>query len=139
MGVKERRPSKMLLFIDFQKAFDSVNRTLLIEILPKYIIDKNVRSLIQELLQPQEIFLSKKVSFKATEGVPQGLTSSPMLFAIYMDYLLKKENLLYLEILAYADDLVFITNSTGELNHIIQKFESLFKFLQLNKRKCGIL
>jgi retron-type reverse transcriptase len=52
IGVRGRKPNKLLLFIDFSKAFDTVDHNYLMEILPEYILDANHRSLIGKLLQP---------------------------------------------------------------------------------------
>jgi hypothetical protein len=37
IGIAGRKQKKILIFIDFDKAFDSVDRNLLLSILPEYI------------------------------------------------------------------------------------------------------
>ncbi len=67
VGVKGRKQNKILIFVDFAKAFDSVDRNLLIKIHPDYIKDGYVRSLIKEILQPQQIHINHKYSFQASK------------------------------------------------------------------------
>jgi len=67
------------------------------------------------------------------------MSFSPHLYAVYLDELLKNADLMRHQVLAYADDLVFILRDSQELSPVINKLESLHPFAQLNKAKCGIL
>jgi len=67
------------------------------------------------------------------------MTSSPILFAVYLDELLKTAGLLEYNIMAYADDLVIILENKLTLLAVIEKLESFKSLLQLNKKKSGIM
>ncbi len=60
-----------------------------------------------------------KESIRCTNGVPQGMCTSPLLFNIITDSLLKKLNYLDVESIMFADDLAIIANSWSELNKAI--------------------
>jgi len=60
--------------------------------------------MISNLLVNMQMHLDSDV-FETTRGVPQGFTTSPLLFAIYLDYILR-DYADTLRILAYADDIV---------------------------------
>lgn len=57
LGIAKRgpKPRKYLLFVDFQKAFDSVDRTKLTQILLKRVEDPLKVTQILRLLNPQRI------------------------------------------------------------------------------------
>jgi hypothetical protein len=67
------------------------------------------------------------------------LACSPVLFATYLDYLLKKSGLLKYKIYAYADDIVFCLDSLADLHDAIDKLEGLVPDLVLNKSKSAII
>jgi hypothetical protein len=71
----------------------------------------------------------------ASIGVPQGLASSPVLFARYMDHLLKRDGLMQYKINAYADDLVFTVNTPREASEVIKKLERFHSHLRMNKKR----
>jgi len=64
---------------------------------------------------------------------------SKLLYAVYLDELLINADLMRNQVLAYADDLVFILRDSQEISSVINKLESLHPFAQLNKAKCSIL
>jgi len=81
-----------LLFIDFEKAFDSVDRETLWKILKYYgVSDKLVKKIIA-LHEDSECCVRTKNGdmrfFKIMSGVKQGCVLSQSLFVIVMDYIL---------------------------------------------------
>lgn len=64
---------------------------------------------------------------------------SPILFATYLDYLLKRAELCDYDNRAYADDLASFIDTIEEAENLIKKLESLEPYLSLNKEKCGII
>jgi hypothetical protein len=81
-------------FIDWQKAFDRVNWTKLMQILKGIGIDWRERILISKLYMEQrvKIRLDQGVtrSVKIGRGVRQGCSLSPILFNLYSEYLTKE-------------------------------------------------
>ena len=61
------------------------------------------------------------------------------MFITYLDFLLKEAKLLDHEVLAYADDLVFFAKDLVEARQIVTKLDGLLPFLEVNKKKCGMM
>ncbi len=67
------------------------------------------------------------------------MATSPLLFALYLDSLLKKFKLHNRNIVAYADDIVFVAHSWSELRSIMSALKQMSSLLNFNKRKSGLL
>ena len=82
-----------MVFIDFRKAFDSVDRDTLMKILLAYGIPKKIVDLISLLYtntSAQGITPDGKTEFfEILAGVLQGDTLAPYLFIIVMDYCMR--------------------------------------------------
>ena len=108
-----KKGSAYCAFIDFKKAFDSVNRVILLEKLIDFKVKGRIFYLIKSLLQANVLFIDDGVETSdevlQAKGVPQGDRLSPTLFLIYIAELRDKllENNLRLQCLFFADDLVF--------------------------------
>jgi hypothetical protein len=79
-------------------------------------------------------------------GLPQGLILSLVLFNVYLEEAIKSSNKLESmrtrrDLLAFADDMLVMTNTVGELRMAIEALESLRENwnLRLNKKKSEIL
>ena len=100
----------LCLFIDFEKAFDSVWIKALIYKMAKINIKGNILNIIHDFLTQRPITLNingEKGSPKEnTEyGLPQGSVLSPLLFKIFlMDFIEELETKPYLELYKFADD-----------------------------------
>ena len=93
-GVKNRKLPAVLTFIDFKKAFDSVHRGKMLKILLAYGIPHEIVSLIKLMYEGT---MAKVISpdgetelFEILAGVLQGDTLAPYLFAIVIDYCMRK-------------------------------------------------
>ena len=93
-GFKEYQLPLTVTFVDFKKAFDSINRSVMFSVLRHYGIPKAVVDAIQVLYKDSNcaVMVDGNISetFKVTTGVLQGDVLAPFLFIILVDYLLKK-------------------------------------------------
>ena len=82
-----------LLFIDFEKAFDSVDQDTLWKILKYYGVPDKLVKMIITLYEDSEccVYTENRDTrfFKIMSGVKQGCILSPFLFVIVMDYILQ--------------------------------------------------
>jgi hypothetical protein len=123
-----------LCFIDFEKAYDRVERGKLIEILLEQKIPKPIISLLRTLYSDTEICvrLENKASdyTKVNQGVRQGCPASCVLFNIYMDQILKEwyktqpkgvkiEGTKRMETVLFADDQVIMAETEDELQRAV--------------------
>ena len=140
-------------FVDFSKAFDSVDRTLLLVKLQTIGIPRSICLLFHHILKNLKSvvrsgsLLSKP--FKASKGVPQGDPSSPLLFNLFLsdlpDSLAHQPPLLNnvpVPYIQYADDLVLLAESAEELQIAIDSLALYCSENSLNinigKTKCLI-
>jgi|Laugresu1bdmlbdd_1035124.scaffolds.fasta_scaffold210864_1 hypothetical protein len=65
LGERGRKKKSIAIFVDFKRAFDSVDRRKLIEILRERIGNEGHLNLLIKLLQPQNIVMpDKRSSFR---------------------------------------------------------------------------
>ena len=93
-GFKEYQLPLIVTFVDFKKAFDSINRSMMFSILRHYGIPQTLVDAIQVLYTNSSSAVmvdgSLSASFNVTTGVLQGDVLAPFLFIILVDYLLGK-------------------------------------------------
>ena len=93
-GVKRNNLKAVLLFVDFSKAFDSIHRGKMMKILRAYGIPEQLVNAISTLYEKTR---AKVLSpdgetdyFEILAGVLQGDTLAPYLFAIIIDYVMRR-------------------------------------------------
>ena len=93
-GFKEYQLPLTVTFVDFEKAFDSINRTTMFSVLRHYGIPETTVNAIQVLYSNSSsaVIVDGSISdpFDVTTGVLQGDVLAPFLFIILVDYLLGK-------------------------------------------------
>ena len=146
MCVEESYKKKSLFVtaIDFAKAFDSVKRTKLIEMLKKYKVHPNIINSIVEIYREDstKIKLNKNTEevINITSGIRQGCTGSTTLFKL-IAYEIAKELMatrlgfqtrqIYLPLLLFADDGLMLSQSQREM-------ETMLEILIKASEKCGL-
>ena len=113
LGIKEDIEAKLTslcLFVDFEKAFDSVWKKGLLVKLNKLGIKGNIWSITDKFLHSRKVTLNingkkGKVRESSEVGLPQGSALSPILFKIYlMDFVSDIENRTDISKYKFADD-----------------------------------
>ena len=148
--------STFAAFIDFKKAFDFVDRELLLLKLMDNGIHGNIYQSIKSLYHGTSACvrlngqLTDWFDIYTISGVRQGDALSPSLFAIYVNDLLLElksingginagdENI---SCLAYADDIVIVANSPEKLNTLLRRLDEwcVQWALELNIEKSQIV
>ena len=92
-GIKEKNLDASLIFVDFSKAFDSINREKIAQILKSYGIPMKIIKAFMILYRDNKSIVrspdgdTEYVDVNA--GVLQGDTLAPLLFIITLDYVLR--------------------------------------------------
>ena len=136
-----------LCFVDFSKAFDSISRETMFEILPLYGIPSKIVDAIMCLYTNATATIispdGETEPFDISAGVLQGDTLAPLLFVIVLDYVLRlsldnipEKGLMttprrssrhpakYLTDLDFAHDLALISESISNAESLLQSLES---------------
>ena len=153
-----------IIFVDFAKAFDSVDRKAMLHILKNYGIPDDIIRAIAIMYENPETFVNTSDGptqlFKTTTGILQGDTLAPYLFVIVVDYILRqsadslnakgidikptktsRETAKYLTDLDYADDIALLSQLLQDAQELLLSLEeaaSRFGLL-LNSKKTEYL
>ena len=131
------------VFIDFQKAFDTVNHEILIAKLSHHGIRGNINKWFQSYLHERKQFVSI-LGFNSSQstlyhGVPQGSVLGPLLFLIYINDL--HNSIKFSTVYHFADDtnLLRIDDSYKRIQYTLnQDLKSLFQWLLANKISLNV-
>ena len=143
-------------FIDYKKAFDSVDRRALWKLLRHYGVSGKIVSIIKCIYEDMscKVVHSGKVSdcIKVNTRVWQGCLLSPFLFLLAIDWVMKsttqgKRNciqwtfLTQLDDLDFADDLALLSYSHTQMQDKTSKLEKVSAGigLKVNKRKTELM
>lgn len=132
---RDQRKDVFACFIDYEKAFDRVQHSKLVEILRQIQLDEKDIRLIENLYwgQTAEIRVGtlKTDAVKIQRGVRQGCILSPLLFNLYSDKIFKdaledtdygiKVNGVLLNTIRYADDTLIMCDSMEGLQDLMNR------------------
>ena len=135
-----------IVFVDFSKAFDSVNRSTMLHILTMYGVPEKIIKAIQTMYENPSTFVATPDgptdSFTTTTGILQGDTLAPYLFIIVVDYILRQsvdknsdKGLMiqprkssrhpskHVTDLDYADDIALVADQINNAEFLLQSLE----------------
>ena len=140
---KSKGNSSYCIFLDFAKAFDTVNHEILLEKLDYYGISGVAHSLLSSYLsnrtQQTEINGTLSESGIIRHGVPQGSVLGPLLFLLYINDI--KESSKILEFFLFADDTtVYYSDKTnpGTENLLNLELSKVSVWLAANKLSLNV-
>ena len=151
-----RKDKKELIvtFIDFAKAFDSIQRSNLIECLKHAKIDPKVIEIVTQIYKEDvtKFYLNKNEigEMKVKNGIRQGCTCSPQFFLMAVNRIIKamerkglgfKNDSVYMPLIFFADDGVLLSNSVRDMERMIDLLvEEAAKIgMEVNKEKCNVM
>ena len=130
------------MFLDFQKAFDTVNHDILLKKLEYYgIRDKSnkwFRSFLENRKQHTIINKARSFDKPISVGVPQGSILGPILFIVFINDFYKAVE--FSSVHHFADDtnLLLTENSLKKLNkHINRDLKLVVQWVRANKLNTG--
>ena len=152
--VREERKKLFVAFIDFRKAYDKINRDLLLLKLQrlgmKGLFYKNIKAIYEDISYLIKVSGGYTQPISSTRGLKQGGVLSPLLFNLYVDGIkeifdescdpIKLFNR-PLSHLMYADDLVLLSTSQGGLSRCLSALEKFCDTWQLevNIKKSKVM
>ena len=157
----DQKISGILLFIDFEKAFDTIEWSFIQNVLACFNFGPVVRKWVSILYRDVEsAVMNRGYStnyFKVSRGVRQGCPLSPLLFVLGVEFLAQKirqsmscrgiklPQSVEAKISQFADDTTLICrdlNMLRENMNVVNKFNEI-SGLKLNKKKklkqCGLV
>nr|CAH7747916.1 unnamed protein product [Callosobruchus chinensis] len=136
-----------IIFMDFSKAFDQINHSLLLQKMNKFGFSNNLVKFFHSYLTGRNQFVEyngfKSKSYITTSGVPQGTNLGPLLFLIFVNDI---NHIITVEKQMFADDLKIYSlirsqESSKQLQENLQRIVDWCQMndLKLNTSKCKVM
>ena len=139
---KAKKEPCYVIYLDFKKAFDSVDHSKLLHKLSSYGIEGQVKGWIGSYLgnRQQRVSVEDKLSAPApvTSGILQGSCIGPVLFVLYINDLLDLLSQNGVCVAAFADDIKLYSNDPKKLEAAMGVVEAWSQKWQLflSAEKC---
>ena len=149
----EYRTPLCLAFIDYEKAFDSIETSAVLNAIRQQGVGELYCRILEDIYKEGTAIIklhkdTGKVPIK--KGVRQGDTISPKLFTACLQEIFKKLNWTnkgikvgdeYLNNLRFADDIILFSETSGDLKTMVEELnrESLRVGLKMNKKKTKVM
>ena len=147
----DKKKLPLAIFLDFSKAFDTIDHEILLYKLSHYGIKNTALAWFKSYLSNRTQFVQYKDiasgELQITTGVPQGSILGPLLFIIYINDIAKITNKFHFTI--YADDTTLLEplctfkiptsqNIKQLTNDINKELEGIVEWLGLNKLSLNV-
>lgn len=142
-----RKKTAVIVYVDFSKAFDSVDREALRQIIAFYGVPNQLSRAVNALFTGTSAVVRTPDGitepFSTTSGILQGDTLAPFLFVLAIDYILRHSILPHpedahtvvprrssryptvsLSVLAYADDIALLADDTESAARMFQRVQN---------------
>lgn len=126
----------VLIFVDYEKAFDSIKHSEMFKALADCRVDHRYSAILQHIYEnaTASVRLHEETErFRVQRGVRQGDTISPKLFTTLLEYMFKSVELENMGIningenfshLRFADDIVLISDSLDKAEKLLMRLTS---------------
>ena len=125
--------------LDLSKYFDTLNHTILLNLLRKQVKDERVIQMVKRYLKSG--VMENGVKIATTEGSPQGGPLSPLLANVYLNEFDWEYERRGVPVIRYADDIVLLCKSQRAAERLLESsiryLEGKLK-LRVNRDKCHI-
>ena len=126
------------LFLDFSKAFDTVNHQILLDKLCKYGVRGGPHDWFASYLQDRKQFVQigndKSSLLEMTCGVPQGSTLRPLLFLIYINDIANSSNKLSFRLFADDANIFYTSDDINDIESVMNcEMTRVLNYCSINK------